>query len=94
MGDALKPATYKDDFIADLVRFVGSKQFQSDFEKFFLDHAMEFDYEPEHKLVYMTLYKEFAAKFEQYLEDFCKEKDITYAEYDNFGFQYTCFIVG
>ena len=35
---------YKDPFIADLVTYVGAKDFQSDFEAFFLKYAMEFSW--------------------------------------------------
>lgn len=72
---------YKDPFITDLVKFVGGKDFQSDFEAFFLKHAMEFTLDEEHKLIYSELYTEFAAKFEGYLEDFCKEKGMTHPEF-------------
>lgn len=80
MGD-FKAAPYKDPFIADLVKFVGSKKFQTEFEEFFLAHAMQFSFEEEHKLIYSELYKEFAEIFETYLEDFCKEKGMTHPEY-------------
>ena len=49
MGD-FNGRNYKDSFIGDLVDFVAGDDFQTMFEKFFLQHALEFTNDEEHKL--------------------------------------------
>lgn len=80
MGD-FNGSNYKDKFIADLVQYVASDGFQSKFERFFITHALEFTGGEEHKLVYYEIYQEFSAMFESELENFCKEQDMSQAEF-------------
>lgn len=79
MGD-FNGNNYKDDFIGDLVNFVASDKFQTMFEKYFLQHALEFTNEEEHKLKYYELYQEFHDMFETQLSSFCYQKQLTQAE--------------
>jgi hypothetical protein len=80
MGD-FNSANYSDDFIADLVTFVAADDFQSMFENFFIQHAMEFSYDAEHKLKYYEIYQEFHGMFESQLESFCKRRNISQADF-------------
>lgn len=73
--------SYGDKFVGALVGFVASDKFQTMFESFFLQHALEFTNDEEHKLRYYELYQMFHDMFEQQLEMFCNEMDITQAEY-------------
>ena len=52
MGDSFNPNTYDDTFIADLVAFVAADEFQSMFESFFINFALEFTDDEEHSLRY------------------------------------------
>ena len=63
------------------MNFVASNSFQSMFETYFLSHALFFSDEEEHKLEYMEYYQEFHKLFEEQLEMFCTEKDITQSEF-------------
>lgn len=80
MSDTFDGANYDDSFIGDLVNFVARDQFQSMFESYFLEHALEFDFEEEHKLKYYDLYQKFHDKFDKQLEEFCAQQGITQAE--------------
>lgn len=80
MGD-FNPLSYDNNFIADLVEFVSNDSFQNLFENFFLEHAMKFDYNDEHKLIYTELYTKFSNLFEIQLETFCESKHITQGEF-------------
>lgn len=80
MGD-FNPDNYKDRFVADLVGFVAGEGFQSLFERFFLKYAPEFSYEAEHKLRYYDLYIEFQGLFEEQLESFQKQLNLTPAQF-------------
>lgn len=79
MGD-FNGKNYKDTFIGDLVNFVASDSFQTMFEKFFVEHALEFGTEEEHKLKYYEIYQEFHNMFEGQLESFCEIQSITQAQ--------------
>ena len=74
-------SNYDDTFIGDLVNFVASGSFQSMFENYFLEHALKFSDEEEHKLEYMELYQNFHALFEEKLQIFCDERNITTAQF-------------
>lgn len=51
------------------------------FENYFVQHALEFTSEEEHKLKYYEYYQEFHDMFEGQLEQFCKQKNISQAEF-------------
>ena len=80
MGD-FNPDNYKDRFVGDLVGFVAGEGFQSLFERFFLTYAPEFSYEQEHKLRYYELYQEFQGLFEEQLEKFQKQLNLSPAQF-------------
>eukprot|EP01006_Ploeotia_vitrea_P013477 TRINITY_DN35250_c0_g1_i1.p1 TRINITY_DN35250_c0_g1~~TRINITY_DN35250_c0_g1_i1.p1 ORF type:complete len:189 (-),score=16.24 TRINITY_DN35250_c0_g1_i1:74-640(-) len=80
MGD-FNPANYEDDFLADLVGFVASDDFQQLFEKFFLKYSVEFEYGEEQKLRYYEIYQDFHDMFESKLEEFCQSKGVSQAEF-------------
>lgn len=73
-------SNYNDKFIGDLVDFVAGDKFQTMFETFFLENALIFTNEEEHKLEYMEIYKNFHGKFEAQLEDFCETANMTQVE--------------
>ncbi len=75
------PEQYDNKFIGDLVSFVAGDKFQSMFENFFLNHALEFDYEEEHKLHYYELYQKFHDMFERQLDIFCDSVGMSQTEY-------------
>jgi hypothetical protein len=79
MGD-FNGGNYHDKFIGDLVNFVAGDKFQSMFESFFLEHAMQFSFEEEHQLHYYELYQKFHEMFDNQLEDFCSSMDMSQAE--------------
>jgi hypothetical protein len=54
MGDSFNPNTYDDKFISDLVAFVAADEFQSMFEHFFIQFALEFTDDEEHTLRYIV----------------------------------------
>lgn len=70
------PNTYDSTFIADLVAFVGADDFQTLFEAFFIQYAVEFSDDNEHRLRYTEIYEKFQNLFESQLEIFCKTKNI------------------
>ncbi len=72
--------SYNDKFIGDLVNFVASDKFQTMFEGFFVNYALEFTNDEEHKLRYYELYQQFHDMFEHQLEIFCGEMNMTQAE--------------
>lgn len=74
-------SNYDDAFLGDLVNFVASNSFQSMFENYFLSHALFFSDDEEHKLEYMDYYQEFHKLFEEQLEGFCQEKNMTQSEF-------------
>ena len=80
MGDSFNPNTYGDNFIADLVAFVAADEFQSMFETFFIQFALEFDDDDEHKLRYTEIYQSFQSMFEEQLMVFCHSKNVTMEE--------------
>ena len=80
MGD-FNGKNYNDEFIGDLVSFVASNEFQTKFEAFFVQHALQFTDGEEHKLVYYDLYQQFSHMFESQLEAFCRSKDLTQADF-------------
>lgn len=80
MGD-FNGNNYEDKFIGDLVNFVAGDKFQTMFETFFLDHALIFTNEEEHKLQYYEVYQEFHKLFEQELEGFCEDLGLSQTEY-------------
>jgi len=80
MGD-FNGSNYDDAFVGDLVNFVASEGFQTMFERFFLTFALEFTNDEEHKLRYYELYTDFHNLFEQQLETFCAQKNITQTEF-------------
>ena len=47
----------EDPTITGLIQYIAAPEFQSTFENFFLNHALEFTDEDEHKLEYMEIYK-------------------------------------
>jgi len=51
------------------------------FESYFLGHALFFSDEEEHKLEYMQYYQEFHGLFEEQLEDFCQDRNMTQSEF-------------
>jgi endonuclease III-like uncharacterized protein len=79
MGD-FNGDNYNDKFIGDLVNFVAGDKFQTMFESFFLTHATKFTDGEEHKLEYYELYQTFHALFEEQLEEFCLQHDMTQTE--------------
>jgi hypothetical protein len=81
MGDTFKTSTYADPFVKHLVDFVAGDTFQTLFENFFITHALEFDNEEEHKLHYYTLYQKFSAMFEDQLDQFCKQENLSYPDF-------------
>ena len=80
MGD-FNSDNYNDRFVGDLVGFVAGEGFQSLFERFFLTYAPEFSYEQEHKLRYYELYQEFQGLFEEQLEKFQKQLNLSPAQF-------------
>lgn len=74
------PEQYDNKFIGDLVAFVAGDKFQSMFESFFLNHALEFDYDEEHKLHYYELYQKFHDMFERQLDIFCDSVGMSQTE--------------
>ena len=54
---------------------------QTTFEKFFLKHALTFTDDEEHKLEYMTIYKEFQALFDAFMEEFCEQEGVDSTEF-------------
>ena len=81
MGDSFNPNTYDDNFIADLVAFVAADEFQSMFETFFIQFALEFDDDDEHKLRYTEIYQSFQSMFEEQLMVFCHSKNVSIEEF-------------
>lgn len=80
MGD-FNGDNYEDSFVGDLVNFVASESFQTMFERFFLTFALEFTNDEEHKLRYYELYTDFHNMFEEQLETFCTQKNISQSEF-------------
>ena len=80
MGD-FNGQNYKDSFIGDLVDFVAGDDFQTMFEKFFLQHALEFTNDEEHKLIYYEIYQVFHDLFEKQLGAFCDRKNISQTDF-------------
>ena len=76
LATTFDPKTYDSTFIADLVAFVGANEFQSLFEKFFLQYSVEFSDAEEHPLRYTEIYEKFQNLFETQLETFCQSKGI------------------
>lgn len=74
-------SNYSDSFIGDLVDFVAADSFQTKFEKFFVENALEFDFESEHKLKYYEIYQRFQSMFETQLETFCQQQRMTQSEF-------------
>ena len=74
-------SNYDDAIVGDLVNFVASNKFQSMFETYFLGHALFFSDDEEHKLEYMEYYQEFHGLFEEQLEDFCQDRNMTQSEF-------------
>ena len=79
MGD-FNGENYNDSFISKLVDFVAGDKFQTMFETFFLEHALDFDDNEEHKLIYTEHYQKFHDMFDKQLEDFCDSLEITQGE--------------
>lgn len=79
MGD-FNGENYNDKFIGDLVNFVASDRFQSLFESFFLQHSRTFTDEEEHKLKYFEIYQKFHEMFDEQLEEFCRQQNMTQSE--------------
>lgn len=77
---AFDAGSYDNRFMGDLVAFVAGDKFQSMFENFFVTHALEFDYEEEHKLKYYELYQKFHDMFERQLDIFCDSVGVSQAE--------------
>lgn len=71
---------YHNQFMGALVSFVAEDQFQSLFEKFFLEYAIEFTNEDEHKLRYYEIYQKFQDLFDGQLELFCNKMNISQKE--------------
>ena len=80
MGD-FNGSNYEDRFIGDLVSFVAGESFQSMFENYFVKHALEFTNEEEHKLEWYGYFQEFHQMFEEQLELFCSQKNLTQGEF-------------
>ncbi|KAJ1401008.1 the ARF-like 2 binding protein BART-domain-containing protein [Ochromonadaceae sp. CCMP2298] len=80
MGD-FNGENYNDKFIGDLVNFVAGDTFQSMFESFFLEHAMQFEAEEEHQLLYYELYQKFHDMFDKQLDDFCSSLNMSQSEF-------------
>jgi len=81
MGDTFNANSYQSTFIADLVGFVAADEFQSMFESFFINFAMEFTDEDEHHLRYTEIYTEFQQMFEEQLLIFCHQKNVTQEDF-------------
>ena len=79
MGD-FNGDNYNDTFLGELVNFVASDRFQTMFESFFLTYALVFSKEEEHKLEYYELYQKFHGLFDEQLQDFCDQLNMTQAE--------------
>ena len=80
MGD-FDGTNYKDTFIAELVTFVAGDGFQTMFETFFIEHALQFSSAEEHQLIYYDIYLKFHKMFEGRLEDFCNQTKVTESEF-------------
>jgi hypothetical protein len=80
MGD-FNGQGYKDTFVSELVVFVAGEGFQSMFESFFIEHAMQFSSAEEHELKYYEIYQQFHEMFEGQLEIFCKKADVTQSDF-------------
>jgi hypothetical protein len=72
---------YDSKFVSDLVTFVANERFQTMFEEFFINHALEFTNDSEHKLRYYEIYQSFRAMFDNQLEMFCEDQNITQEEF-------------
>ena len=80
MGD-FNGQNYKDTFISELVTFVAGEAFQTMFESFFIEYAMQFSSAEEHELKYYEIYQKFHKMFEGQLEDFCTRLNVTESEF-------------
>ena len=79
-GADFQGSNYDDNFIGELVTYVAAEDFQTMFERFFLEHALIFTNDEEHKLEYMEIYQQFHAMFEKQLEGFCRDNNMTQNE--------------
>lgn len=75
------PTHYDNKFVADLVAFVSDDKFQTLFEGFFVDNALSFSYDDEHKLEYTACYQKFSSLFENQLIEFCVSKNISEGDF-------------
>lgn len=75
------PTHYDNKFVADLVAFVSDDKFQILFEGFFVDNALTFSYDDEHKLEYTACYQKFSSLFENQLIEFCLSKNISEGDF-------------
>jgi hypothetical protein len=80
MGD-FNGNNYDDKFIGELVNFVAGDKFQTMFESFFLDNALIFTNDEEHKLQYFEIYQRFHKMFEDQLETFCEDIGLSQNEF-------------
>ena len=80
MGD-FNGENYKDTFTSELVTFVAGDGFQSMFESFFIEHAMQFSFAEEHELKYYEIYQKFHKMFEGQLESFCQRTNVSQSEF-------------
>lgn len=58
----------QDNVIRALAEFIAAPRFQRHFEQFFLDHALTFTDEQEHRLDYMDIYLRFQDMFNAQME--------------------------
>lgn len=54
----------EDPLINGLIQYISQPKFQSTFENFFLNNALKFTDDEEHKLEYMEIYQDFQALFD------------------------------
>lgn len=58
----------QDNVIRSLAEYIASPSFQRHFEQFFLDHALAFTDDQEHRLDYMEIYLHFQEMFNERME--------------------------
>lgn len=78
---AIVNAQYQDLFISDLVHFLDGDEFQERFQAFFLKYCMEFDNEEEQKLKFYDYFLEYQRMFEEQLDGFCRDHNVSPADF-------------
>ncbi|OQR93684.1 hypothetical protein THRCLA_08385 [Thraustotheca clavata] len=78
---SMDSASIQDDLIRELMMYIASPEFQSSFEAFFLENALTFTDDEEHRLEYTTIFHKFQALFEGFMQQFYDNHNITEAEF-------------